>query len=146
MPDEITLDGRESALVSAALFVAALWEFEKPAARALLPEDLDAVIRPVHERVSARWRARLLEAGLWTQRPAPWTPALIAERGQLSDGLRLSLEEVHAVVPALHAAAHEFAASWWELCTIAPGPLDWYGLSHDDLAALADRLARAIAA
>jgi hypothetical protein len=144
MTDDIILDGRESALTTAALFMAALWEFENPAARAALPDDIDAGIRPVYERVSARWRQRLHDAGLWHQRPAPWTRALMVERGQLRDGLLLSPDEARTVVLALRAAGLEFATRWWEFSTASPGPIEWYDLTRDDLTALADRLERAL--
>jgi hypothetical protein len=143
MPSSST--AADSALVTAALFVAALWDFENPAARAVLPDDLDVTIGSVSEAVSARWRRLLHDAGLWHQRPAPWTPALMVERGQLRDGLVLSPDEERAAVLALRAATLEFATRWWEFSTVSPGPIEWYGLTHADAVALADRLERATA-
>jgi hypothetical protein len=144
MTDDIILDGRESALTTSALFAAVHWTFEKPTARALLPADLESTIQPIYERLSDRWRRRMDESGVWKPRSRFWTRELIAERGQLTDGLRLSADETRAVVLALRACTVEFAASWWEMCTVTPGALDWYGLTHADAVALANRLERAL--
>lgn len=103
-------------------------------------------MEPIYERVSARWRERMDEAGLWNPRSGQlWTRELIAERGRLVDGLVLSADETRATVLALRACALEFATSWWEMCTVTPGALDWYDLTHADAVALADRLERALA-
>jgi hypothetical protein len=137
--DEVTLDGRESALLVAALFMARHWPFEKEAARAMLPPDQES-LDPAYEQVSLRWRQRLAHAGLWHPTGKFWTRELIAQRGQLADGLRLSQDELADAVLALRVSAVEFATSWWEFCTASVGAVEWYGLELADLTTLADRL------
>ena len=139
MTDEIMLDGRESALVVAAMFMAGCWPFENKAARAMLPAAQESTL-PVFDRVSARWRQRLADAGLWTSPTKLWTRELIEQRGGLVDGLRLSRDEIPAAVLALRVSAVEFAQSWWEFRVASVGAIEWYGLELHDLIALADRL------
>jgi len=140
MDDQIELNGTESALLVAAVFILGNWPFESPAARAMLTNADRSLAEVVGDRISARWRSALSSAGLWDSPTGQWTPDLIAKRGELEHGLQLERDELPMSVLALRSCAIEFADSWGKFCVAAPGAVDWYGVGSAALEHLAERL------
>jgi hypothetical protein len=49
-------------------------------------------------------------------------------------------DQLHLCMWALRVCHKEFATNWGEFCVVAPGNIDWYGATPDDLLTLADKL------
>ena len=135
----IELSGRESALVTAALFALVHWPFEVASAKAMASPKHQAEAERVGDAVSARWREILIAAELWSTGPK-WTRRLIAQRAALKPALSLSPAELPITIIALDAVAKEFSSRWGEFCIVVPGALDWYPIKLQDAEELATRL------
>jgi hypothetical protein len=136
----IELNGAESALLVAALFMLDCWAFESGDVRAMM-EGLDRVaVEKFADEITLRWQRSLEQHELWSSPTGKWTPELIEQRRRLAIGMSLRLDELPLSVFALRCSASEFSASWWEFCVAAPGAIDQYGASFQDLVSLAERL------
>lgn len=144
MGEQVELNGTESALVVAAMFMLGNWPFESQEARAVLGDGDRSLAVELGDRISSRWRHLLSSVGLWESPTGPWSRDLIAQRGALKHGLRLEADELPSVILALRALVAEFARNWGELCVAAPGAVDWYGVGSSDLQRLAERLHRGL--
>ena len=114
------------------------WPFEQASAKRLFTAKERARAQDVGRRISGQWRGQLRSAGLWS---APsgglWTRELIRARAAIVATLRLSPEDLRIAILSLRASREEFRERWWEFCVASPGNIDWYGVAHDDLEALA---------
>lgn len=136
----IELPGNEAALVVAALFMLDCWPFESDDARAMI-EGLDrAAVERLAAEIGARWQQSLEEHQLRDSPTGKWTPGLIEQRRRLKVGLCLHPHELPLTILALRSSATEFSGTWWEFCVAAPGSIDQYGASLQDLLSLAERL------
>lgn len=134
----IDLVGAEFALVNAAAFLLANWNFEHSRAR-FIAESIDPkAARSTYEHVSEEWIATLLGAGLWKEGDASyWTEAVMKRRAQVTGTLTLSYSDMTVIQRALTATQAEFSHSWNELVLVAPGNLDSYGVGLQELDQLA---------
>ncbi|MEZ4400847.1 MAG: hypothetical protein R3B06_12555 [Kofleriaceae bacterium] len=137
---EVTLNGKEAALMVGALAIAA----------SDLVGNQDAIelpTQPCHEpfdatgrEIDRRWQSRMNGAGLGLPRFAPFTPEFVQRRGQIQDALVITGDEIEDAITGLDITMLEFARSWGEFCMVATSMHEFYGVVPGDLAVLRAKL------
>lgn len=129
----IPVGGSQLALILAATFMFELWKFEQPEARALLVNHPDRLGLGLEEEIFTQSKRILSAAGAFECPTRLWTRDFIQRRAATRGVLSLTLEQVQLVILALQASYEEFSRYWGEFCTAAPGMLEAYGCSAEDL-------------
>lgn len=147
----LILNGRESALLVAAVGVLDSWGFASPAARELVAPFDRAAIAKLDEWMSKAWMAILQSEGLWWDqlrgpayegRVADYR-ALIQKRSELVTGLSVDPSDLVLSALALRATLEEFAEDTWyrwhDFCAVS-GLVPPFDVTPAELRALLVRL------
>jgi hypothetical protein len=136
---KVPVSGTEMALLLSSTLLLDVWSFERPAARVMLMRNHKNA-RAIHDQMSHESRRILEAAGAYTSPVRPWTREFIAKRAGVEGEIGLMPEQLQLCAWALRVCHNEFATNWGEFCVVAPGNIDWYGATPEDLLILADKL------
>lgn len=139
-----SMNGVELALAAASTFLHGCWKFEQPRARAMLRDEERSRADSMSDRLYARRRELLEAVDAFVPPSVPFPPDFAARQAAIRAELELSQAELRVCLLALRVCHEEFAERWWEFSVVAPGGIDAFATSPDDLLRLADQLEQSL--